>query len=175
MTSPTAVPSKSIDVGLWFPSFSLLYKDLENLPVACPPPSSLTERIRESRDWFLDTVNGFKGNLLLWRWREAMEAAGLVVRRREVVVEEKRRELVLKLSDLVVCVKICCFDWFVALFVPLSCSRRRGVIWLIAPTCREMGDDRKVFNEMSIRDAFTWSTLISGFAKLGDMGSAKEL
>ncbi|GAB2247203.1 hypothetical protein Droror1_Dr00007085 [Drosera rotundifolia] len=41
--------------------------------------------------------------------------------------------------------------------------------------CGEMGDARKVFNEMSIRDAFTWSTLISGFAKLGDMGSAKEL
>ncbi|GAB2245772.1 hypothetical protein Droror1_Dr00001265 [Drosera rotundifolia] len=101
MTSPAAAapPPKSIDAGLWFPSFSLLYKDLENLPVGSPPPPSLTERIRESRDWFLDTVNGFKGKS--GRAREAVEAAGFVVGRREVVVEEKRRALALKLSDLV--------------------------------------------------------------------------
>ncbi|KAL9253348.1 hypothetical protein AKJ16_DCAP10515 [Drosera capensis] len=101
MTSPATLPSppKSIHAGLWFPSFSLLYKDLEKLPVGSPLTPSLAERIRESRDWFLETVNGFKGKS--GRSREAVEAAGFVVGRREVVVEEKRRELALKLSDLV--------------------------------------------------------------------------
>ncbi|KAL9264980.1 hypothetical protein AKJ16_DCAP15040, partial [Drosera capensis] len=102
MASPAMPPPspKSIDAGLWFPSFSLLYKDLENLPVGCPPLPKLAERIRETRDWFLDNVNGFRGKS--GRSREVVEAARFVVGRREVFVEEKRRELALKLSDLVV-------------------------------------------------------------------------
>ena len=41
--------------------------------------------------------------------------------------------------------------------------------------CGEMGDARKLFDDMSARDVLSWTTLVSGYAKWGDMKSANEL
>ncbi|XP_059647496.1 pentatricopeptide repeat-containing protein At2g21090 [Cornus florida] len=41
--------------------------------------------------------------------------------------------------------------------------------------CGEMGDARRLFNEMPTRDVLAWTTLVSGYAKWGDMKSASEL
>ncbi|GMH02985.1 hypothetical protein Nepgr_004824 [Nepenthes gracilis] len=41
--------------------------------------------------------------------------------------------------------------------------------------CGEMGDARRVFDEMASRDVFAWTTLISGYAQWGDMESARGL
>ncbi|CAK9177333.1 unnamed protein product [Ilex paraguariensis] len=40
---------------------------------------------------------------------------------------------------------------------------------------REMDDAHKVFNEMSERDVFSWTSLICGYAKNGEMGRACEI
>lgn len=37
------------------------------------------------------------------------------------------------------------------------------------------GDARRLFEEMEVRDVLSWTTLVSGFAKWGDMKSAGEL
>lgn len=41
--------------------------------------------------------------------------------------------------------------------------------------CRELGDARKLFDQMGRRDVLAWTTLISGYAKWGDMESARML
>ncbi|XP_004288346.1 PREDICTED: pentatricopeptide repeat-containing protein At2g21090 [Fragaria vesca subsp. vesca] len=41
--------------------------------------------------------------------------------------------------------------------------------------CGEMGDGRRLFDEMGVRDVLAWTTLVSGYAKWGDMRSAGEL
>ncbi|KAK7822492.1 pentatricopeptide repeat-containing protein [Quercus suber] len=41
--------------------------------------------------------------------------------------------------------------------------------------CGEMGDARRIFDDMSVRDVLAWTTLVSGYAKWGDMESASEL
>ena len=41
--------------------------------------------------------------------------------------------------------------------------------------CGEMGDARRMFDDMSVRDVLVWTTLVSGYAKWGDMKSASEL
>ncbi|XP_040993561.1 pentatricopeptide repeat-containing protein At2g21090-like [Juglans microcarpa x Juglans regia] len=41
--------------------------------------------------------------------------------------------------------------------------------------CGEMGDSRRVFDDMSVRDVPAWTTLVSGYAKWGDMQSASEM
>ncbi|GAB4853196.1 Pentatricopeptide repeat-containing protein At2g21090 [Ancistrocladus abbreviatus] len=41
--------------------------------------------------------------------------------------------------------------------------------------CGEIGDARRVFDDMPVRDVFAWTALISGHAKLGYMESAREL
>lgn len=38
--------------------------------------------------------------------------------------------------------------------------------------CGEMNDTRRLFNEMQVRDVLAWTTLVSGYAKWGDMESA---
>lgn len=42
-------------------------------------------------------------------------------------------------------------------------------------TCGELGDSRRLFDEMKVRDVFTWTTLVSGYAKWGKMTLAREL
>lgn len=39
----------------------------------------------------------------------------------------------------------------------------------------EMGDARRMFDEMPVRDVFAWTILVSAYAKWGDMISAREL
>ena len=34
--------------------------------------------------------------------------------------------------------------------------------------CGEMGDARKLFDEMPKRDVLAWTTIVSGYAKWGD-------
>lgn len=41
--------------------------------------------------------------------------------------------------------------------------------------CGEMGDARRLFDEMKWRDVLAWTTLLSGYAKDGDMKSAREV
>lgn len=41
--------------------------------------------------------------------------------------------------------------------------------------CGDMGDARRLFDEMKWRDVVTWTTLLSGYAKEGDMKSAREI
>lgn len=41
--------------------------------------------------------------------------------------------------------------------------------------CGEMGDARRIFDDMNVRDVLAWTTLVSGYAKWGDMKSASEL
>ncbi|XP_021810365.1 pentatricopeptide repeat-containing protein At2g21090 [Prunus avium] len=41
--------------------------------------------------------------------------------------------------------------------------------------CGEMGDARRLFDNMPVRDVLAWTTLVSGYAKWGDMESASEL
>ncbi|XP_030487565.1 pentatricopeptide repeat-containing protein At2g21090 [Cannabis sativa] len=41
--------------------------------------------------------------------------------------------------------------------------------------CGEMGDARRYFDEMPIRDVLVWTTLVSGYAKWGHMKCASEL
>lgn len=41
--------------------------------------------------------------------------------------------------------------------------------------CGELGDARRLFDQMSRRDVLAWTTLVSGYAKGGDMKSAQEI
>ncbi|KAL8543241.1 hypothetical protein ACS0TY_003959 [Phlomoides rotata] len=41
--------------------------------------------------------------------------------------------------------------------------------------CGEMGDAKRLFDEMNGRDILAWTTLLSGYAKCGDMKSAQEV
>ncbi|GJV54459.1 pentatricopeptide repeat-containing protein [Tanacetum coccineum] len=41
--------------------------------------------------------------------------------------------------------------------------------------CGEMGDARKLFDEMPNRDVLAWTTIVSGYAKWGDMNMARAL
>ncbi|KAA3482271.1 pentatricopeptide repeat-containing protein [Gossypium australe] len=41
--------------------------------------------------------------------------------------------------------------------------------------CGMMGEARKLFDEMKVRDIIVWTTLVSGFAQWGDMESANDL
>ncbi|CAB4290843.1 unnamed protein product [Prunus armeniaca] len=41
--------------------------------------------------------------------------------------------------------------------------------------CGEMGDARRLFDNMPVRDVLAWTTLVSGYAKWCDMESASEL
>ncbi|XWS55066.1 hypothetical protein CRYUN_Cryun10bG0143300 [Craigia yunnanensis] len=41
--------------------------------------------------------------------------------------------------------------------------------------CGMMGEARKLFDEMKVRDVLAWTTLVSGYAQWGDMESANDL
>ncbi|KAL6545943.1 hypothetical protein OROGR_009817 [Orobanche gracilis] len=41
--------------------------------------------------------------------------------------------------------------------------------------CGELGDARRLFDEMEKRDVLSWTTLVSGYAQSGDMKSAQEI
>ncbi|XWS40168.1 hypothetical protein CRYUN_Cryun18bG0117200 [Craigia yunnanensis] len=41
--------------------------------------------------------------------------------------------------------------------------------------CGMMGEARKLFDEMKVRDVIAWTTLVSGYAQWGDMESANDL
>lgn len=41
--------------------------------------------------------------------------------------------------------------------------------------CGMMGNARKLFDEMKVRDVLAWTTLVSGYAQCGDMESANDL
>lgn len=41
--------------------------------------------------------------------------------------------------------------------------------------CGEMGDAKRLFDEMKGRDILAWTTLLSGYAKCGDMKSAQQV
>ncbi|XP_025014749.2 pentatricopeptide repeat-containing protein At2g21090 [Ricinus communis] len=41
--------------------------------------------------------------------------------------------------------------------------------------CSEMGDARRLFDEMIIRDVLAWTTMVSGYAQWGDVEAASEL
>ncbi|XVF45495.1 hypothetical protein PTKIN_Ptkin02bG0211300 [Pterospermum kingtungense] len=41
--------------------------------------------------------------------------------------------------------------------------------------CGMMGDARRLFDEMKVRDVLAWTTLVSGYAQWGDMESANDL
>lgn len=41
--------------------------------------------------------------------------------------------------------------------------------------CGKIGDARRIFDEMTVKDVLAWTTLVSGYATWGDMKSASEL
>jgi nuclear pore complex protein Nup188 len=89
--------TKSVDASLWWDPFSLLLTDLESAPLSSDLPPNLAKKLKENRDWFVDTVSRFKSPNE--NSKEALNSEVVKIGAHQLTIQSELKEKTLRISS----------------------------------------------------------------------------
>ncbi|GMY05517.1 nucleoporin like [Fagus crenata] len=89
--------TKSVDASLWWDPFSLLLTDLESAPLSSDLPPNLAKKLKENRDWFVDTVSRFKSPNE--KSKEALNSEVVKIGAHQLTIQSELKEKALRISS----------------------------------------------------------------------------
>ncbi|GMY05519.1 nucleoporin like [Fagus crenata] len=89
--------TKSVDASLWWDPFSLLLTDLESAPLSPDLPPNLAKKLKENRNWFVDTVSRFKSPNE--KSKEALNSEVVKIGAHQLTIQSELKEKTLRISS----------------------------------------------------------------------------